>query len=77
MYAARRSWRVTFLGNLLVTKGIDVHGAFRFHEVFDDALQLLAAGLDVEALINATVPLDQPVEASRSQRTAATLPRNC
>ena len=54
---------VTFLGNLLVTKGIDVRGAFRFHGEFDDALQLLAGGLDVDALISATVPLDQAVEA--------------
>ncbi len=54
---------VTFFGNLLVTKGIDVRGAFRFHEEFDDALQLLAGGLDVGALISATMPLDHAAQA--------------
>ncbi len=54
---------VPFLGNLLVTRGIDLHGAFRFHEEFDVALELLATGLDLQALVTATVPLQQATEA--------------
>ncbi len=54
---------VPFLGNLLVTRGIDVRGAFRFHDEFDEALALLAGGLDVEALVSQALPLEAAVEA--------------
>jgi L-idonate 5-dehydrogenase len=59
--------------NLFVTRECDLRGAFRFHQEFDDALALLAAGLDIEPLISATIPLANATEAFAlaSDRTRA------
>jgi L-idonate 5-dehydrogenase len=59
--------------NLFVTRECDLRGAFRFHQEFDDALALLAAGLDIEPLISATIPLASATEAFAlaSDRTRA------
>lgn len=64
----RRAGRVVMLGMLppgdvgfpaatVITREIDLVGAFRFDTEFDDALALLASGLDVEPVITHTVPL--------------------
>jgi L-idonate 5-dehydrogenase len=43
--------------NMVVAKEFDVRGAFRFHEEFAIAVELLNRGLvDVKPLISATVP---------------------
>ncbi|MFG1685609.1 L-idonate 5-dehydrogenase [Nonomuraea sp. NPDC049269] len=52
-----------FLGNVVVTREITMRGAFRFDHEFDDALSLLAAGLDVQPVISHTLPLARAVEA--------------
>ncbi|GAB3970559.1 L-idonate 5-dehydrogenase [Actinoallomurus acanthiterrae] len=52
-----------FLGNVVVTREITMLGAFRFDHEFDDALSLLAAGLDVDAVVSHTFPLARAVEA--------------
>ncbi|GAF50245.1 L-idonate 5-dehydrogenase [Rhodococcus wratislaviensis] len=54
---------VTFPGNLLVTKEIELVGAFRFGAEFDDALALLASGLPVEPVLTHRFPLDQSEQA--------------
>ena len=54
---------VPFLGNVVVTREIDVRGAFRFDVEFDRALELLAGGLDLDPLVTARVPLDDAREA--------------
>jgi L-idonate 5-dehydrogenase len=64
----RRAGRVVMLGMLppgdvgfpasvVITREIDLVGAFRFDAEFDDALALLASGLDVEPVITHTIPL--------------------
>ncbi|MEU5102830.1 L-idonate 5-dehydrogenase [Streptomyces sp. NPDC021354] len=50
-------------GNLLVSREIEVRGAFRFHTEFDDALRLLAAEPSLEALISAVRPVQESVDA--------------
>lgn len=52
-----------FPGNLVVTRELEVVGAFRFHHEIHDAVQLLADGLDVDAVITAVVPLQRAPEA--------------
>ncbi|MEY9834917.1 L-idonate 5-dehydrogenase [Streptacidiphilus sp. EB103A] len=52
-----------FMGNLVVTREITMRGAFRFDREFDDALSLLASGLDVGPVISHTFPLSRAVEA--------------
>jgi L-idonate 5-dehydrogenase len=52
-----------FLGNVVVTREITMRGAFRFDREFDDALPLLASGLDVAPVISHTLPLARAVEA--------------
>jgi len=43
--------------NTIVTKEFDLRGAFRFHEEFETAVELLNKGLvDVKSLISATLP---------------------
>jgi L-idonate 5-dehydrogenase len=43
--------------NTIVTKEFDLRGAFRFHEEFETAVELLNKGLvDVKPLISATLP---------------------
>jgi L-idonate 5-dehydrogenase len=64
----RRAGRVVMLGMLppgevgfaaatVITRELDLVGAFRFDTEFDTALALLAGGLDVEPVITHTVPL--------------------
>ena len=57
-----------FPGNLVVTRELEVVGAFRFHDEIHDAVRLLADGLDVDAVITGVVPL---AEASRAFEMAA------
>ncbi|WP_329314843.1 L-idonate 5-dehydrogenase [Streptomyces sp. NBC_01262] len=52
-----------FMGNAVVTREITMRGAFRFDREFDDALSLLASGLDVDPVISHTFPLTRAVEA--------------
>lgn len=55
--------------NVLVAKEFDLRGAFRFHEEFAIAVELLNKGLvDVKPLISATVPYR---DASRAFKLAA------
>jgi L-idonate 5-dehydrogenase len=64
----RRAGRVVMLGMLphgdvgfpastVITREIELVGAFRFDAEFDDALALLASGLDVEPVVTHVVPL--------------------
>jgi L-idonate 5-dehydrogenase len=48
---------VGFPASVVITREIRLAGAFRFDTEFDDALALLAGGLDVEPVITHTVPL--------------------
>ncbi|WP_433172259.1 L-idonate 5-dehydrogenase [Actinoallomurus sp. CA-150999] len=52
-----------FLGNVVVTREITMLGAFRFDHEFDDALSLLASGLNVDPVVSHTFPLTRAVEA--------------
>ncbi|WP_329065677.1 L-idonate 5-dehydrogenase [Streptomyces sp. NBC_01429] len=52
-----------FLGNVVVTREITLRGSFRFDADFDDALALLADGIDVEPVITHTFPLARAGEA--------------
>jgi L-idonate 5-dehydrogenase len=54
---------VGFLGNVVVTREITLNGAFRFDHEFDEALSLLAGGLDVDPVVTHTFPLAQAVAA--------------
>jgi L-idonate 5-dehydrogenase len=51
------------MGNLVVTREVTMRGAFRFDREFDDALSLLASGLDVGPVISHTFPMSRAVEA--------------
>lgn len=50
---------VGLLGNVTVTRELDLRGAFRFDTEFDEALALLAQGLPVEPVLTHTFPLEQ------------------
>jgi L-idonate 5-dehydrogenase len=52
-----------FLGNVVVTREINLVGAFRFDHEFDQALALLAEGLPVDPVISHTFPLDEAAAA--------------
>ncbi|RDG30296.1 zinc-binding dehydrogenase, partial [Streptomyces corynorhini] len=52
-----------FPGNVVVTREITLRGSFRFDTDFDDALALLADGIDVEPVITHTFPLARAGEA--------------
>ena len=54
---------VPFAGNLLVTREIDLRGAFRFDHEFDRALELLAGGLPVGPVVTHVVALAEAVAA--------------
>jgi L-idonate 5-dehydrogenase len=54
---------VGLLGNVAVTRELDLRGAFRFDTEFDEALSLLAQGLPVDPVITHTFPLDRATEA--------------
>ncbi|MEV6117265.1 L-idonate 5-dehydrogenase [Streptomyces sp. NPDC052109] len=63
-----------FAGNLLVSREIELRGAFRFDAEFDDALQLLAGRGEFEGLISAVVPVG---EAGSAFALAADRGRSC
>jgi L-idonate 5-dehydrogenase len=46
-----------FAGNLVVSREIELRGAFRFDGEFDAALELLAAGTSFDGLVSAVVPV--------------------
>lgn len=48
---------VPLLGNVTVTRELDLRGAFRFDTEFDEAITLLAEGLPVDAIVTHTFPL--------------------
>lgn len=54
---------IPLLGNLLVTREIELVGAFRFGAELDTALELLADGLNVKPILTHTYPLSESVEA--------------
>ncbi|MER6991364.1 L-idonate 5-dehydrogenase [Saccharopolyspora hirsuta] len=62
-----------FLGNVVVTRELQLLGAFRFDREFDDALSLLADGLPVDPVLTHTFPLSEAVAAFdiAGDRTAA------
>jgi len=55
--------QVNFPGNVLVTREIELVGAFRFGAEFDDALALLADGLPVDPILTHRYTLDQIQQA--------------
>ncbi|SOD87745.1 L-idonate 5-dehydrogenase [Streptomyces sp. Ag109_G2-15] len=63
-----------FPGNLLVSREIELRGAFRFDTEFDDALHLLAARAEFDGLISAVVPVQ---EAEAAFALAADRSRSC
>ncbi|MGW1271096.1 zinc-binding dehydrogenase, partial [Streptomyces sp. NPDC002491] len=63
-----------FPGNLLVSREIELRGAFRFDTEFDDALRLLAAEPAFDALVSAVVPVR---EAESAFALAADRSRSC
>ncbi|MEU5698319.1 L-idonate 5-dehydrogenase [Streptomyces aurantiacus] len=63
-----------FPGNLVVSREIELRGAFRFDAEFDDALALLAAEPRLDSLISAVVPL---AEAESAFALAANRAASC
>jgi L-idonate 5-dehydrogenase len=63
-----------FAGNLVVSREIELRGAFRFDTEFDDALALLAAEDAFDGLISAVVPVR---EAESAFALAADRGRSC
>jgi L-idonate 5-dehydrogenase len=63
-----------FPGNLVVSRELELRGAFRFDTEFDDALRLLARDASFGALISATVPV---TEAESAFALAADRGRSC
>ncbi|MER6010883.1 L-idonate 5-dehydrogenase [Streptomyces bluensis] len=59
---------VPLLGNVAVTRELDLRGAFRFDTEFGEALSLLAQGLPVEPTVTHTFPLEQSVAAFEMAR---------
>lgn len=50
--------------NTVVAKEIDIRGAFRFHEEFADAVEMINTGsLNLAPLLTARFPIDQAVDA--------------
>ncbi|MFJ3897030.1 L-idonate 5-dehydrogenase [Streptomyces sp. NPDC090083] len=66
--------RSPFAGNLLVSREIELRGAFRFDTEFDDALRLLAVEPAFDALVSAVVPVR---EAESAFALAADRSRSC
>ncbi|MFF4121590.1 L-idonate 5-dehydrogenase [Streptomyces sp. NPDC001714] len=50
---------VPLLGNVAVTRELELCGAFRFDTEFDEALALLARGLPLDAIVTHTFPLSE------------------
>ncbi|MDX3526098.1 L-idonate 5-dehydrogenase [Streptomyces sp. ID05-39B] len=63
-----------FAGNLVVSREIELRGAFRFDTEFDDALALLAAEDSFDGLVSAVVPVR---EAESAFALAADRGRSC
>ncbi|MFG3012692.1 L-idonate 5-dehydrogenase [Streptomyces cinerochromogenes] len=55
--------RTPFAGNLVVSREIELRGAFRFDAEFDDALELLSARGEFDGLVSAVVPVEQAESA--------------
>lgn len=51
------------LGNLLVTREIELRGAFRFTHEIEDAVRMLDQGLNVEPVITHVFPLEETAQA--------------
>ncbi|MER6985204.1 zinc-binding dehydrogenase, partial [Streptomyces carpinensis] len=63
-----------FAGNLVVSREIELRGAFRFDTEFDDSLRLLAAEGAFDALVGAVVPVG---DAEAAFALAADRDRSC
>ncbi|GAA2309516.1 L-idonate 5-dehydrogenase [Streptomyces kunmingensis] len=63
-----------FAGNLVVSREIELRGAFRFDTEFDEALELLAREPSLAGLISAVVPV---AEAARAFPLAADRAASC
>ncbi|MFF4358138.1 L-idonate 5-dehydrogenase [Streptomyces sp. NPDC001604] len=63
-----------FAGNLVVSREIELRGAFRFDTEFDEALRLLAAEPAFDGLVSAVVPVR---EAESAFALAADRSRSC
>ncbi|WP_328564597.1 L-idonate 5-dehydrogenase [Streptomyces coelicoflavus] len=63
-----------FAGNLVVSREIELRGAFRFDGEFDDALRLLAVEPAFDALVSAVVPVR---DAASAFELAADRSRSC
>ena len=63
-----------FAGNLVVSREIELRGAFRFDTEFDEALRLLAAEPSFDGLVSAVVPVR---EAESAFALAADRSRSC
>jgi L-idonate 5-dehydrogenase len=63
-----------FAGNLVVSREIELRGAFRFDAEFDEALRLLAAEPAFDGLVSAVVPV---TEAESAFALAADRGRSC
>lgn len=63
-----------FAGNLVVSREIELRGAFRFDTEFDEALRLLAAEPAFDGLVSAVVPV---TEAESAFALAADRSRSC
>ncbi|MGW7498228.1 L-idonate 5-dehydrogenase [Streptomyces luteogriseus] len=63
-----------FAGNLVVSREIELRGAFRFDTEFDEALELLAVEPGFDGLISAVVPA---VEAESAFALAGDRSRSC
>ncbi|MDC0768907.1 L-idonate 5-dehydrogenase [Streptomyces sp. HD] len=66
--------RSPFAGNLVVSREIEVRGAFRFDEEFDGALELLAVEGLFDGLVSAVVPVR---EAESAFELAADRSQSC
>nr|BFD85736.1 L-idonate 5-dehydrogenase [Streptomyces sp. Xyl84] len=66
--------RSPFAGNLVVSREIELRGAFRFDTEFDGALRLLAAGPVFDELVSAVVPV---ADAEAAFALAADRARSC
>lgn len=63
----------SILGNALVNKELQLHGSWRFHTEFAEAIRVLATDIDPQPLISHEFPLTEALTAFRtaSDRTAA------
>jgi L-idonate 5-dehydrogenase len=64
----------SFAGNLVVSREIELRGAFRFDTEFDEALGLLAVESAFDGLVSAVVPVG---EAEVAFALAADRSRSC